>query len=74
MKNLFCSGRDELFENGTHSQEEPFAWEVSGQNIIANFYPEVSVWEVVTISDNELVLRWVGGVNGNYVIIGKFHR
>lgn len=71
---LICSGRDQLFEQGTWGKERPFAWEVSGQNIIANFYPSVSVWEVVTISDNELVLRWVGGVNGNYVIIGKFHK
>ena len=69
-----CSGSDELFEIGTNGQEKTFAWSVSGKKIIVEGGAEPDEWEVVELTDNNMTLRWLGGDNGDYIIVGKLSR
>lgn len=72
---VICSQNDELFEWGTGGYEKNFTWSVSGESI--RYLEETGSqgsWEIVSQSEDYLTLRWVGGTNGNYIIVARFVR
>jgi hypothetical protein len=75
-KGVLLSGGtfEDIFEKNTFGKEKLFIWSTSGNKIVANFGTYTDDWEVVSMTDDELTLRWVGGEHGEYIIIGKFKK
>ena len=72
---VICSQEDELFEWGTGGYVRSFNWSVSGENIrYLSENESIGFWEIVSQSEDYLTLRWVGGTNGNYIIVARFVR
>lgn len=69
-----CSGKDELMEWRAIGGRT-YTWTLSGDYIkIIKDTGSLTTWEIVSLTDTELTLRWVGGEYGNYVIIAKFKK
>lgn len=64
------NGYEELFEIGTGGKEDPFKWYLSGMKIVVDD-GSCDEWEVLSLSDNELELRWG---DEDYSIIGRFKK
>lgn len=59
-------GKDELLEIGS---SQDFIYEISGGIIHAYIYGEETLWNIISLTETELVIKWQ---DGDYIIMAKF--
>ena len=72
-KGKIFTGKDELFEWGAGNDGKTFSWTLSGNMIIATYANGTHTWEITSITDDELAMKWEDK-EANYVITCKFKK